>query len=155
MNTLHRRRLLQTALLLAAPLHGRPARACEYFAPTLRITHPWTRATPADAPFAMLGLRFDEVTEDDQLIAVETPVANAVVFVPAGAGAAEQPLPLHIPAGRDTVLGSASPGPASAHLRLLRLNHSLEAARSYPLRLVFQNGGSVKTLLNVDYARFA
>ena len=140
---------MHTGLVLATALQWRAAQACEYFAPTLRITHPWTRATPMDAPFAVLGMRFDEVTQDDRLLAVETPVAQAVVYAPGVANDGTLLLPLDIPAGRDTVLTSAGP-----HLRLLRLNQPLEVARSYPLSLVFEKGGTVKALLNVDYARF-
>lgn len=153
MAELKRRTFLQTGLVLSAlPWHN--ANACEYFSPTLRITHPWTRATPMDAPFAVLGLRFDEVTQDDRLLAVETPVAEAVVYVPGptpeGAAGQALALPFDIPAGQDTVLADTGP-----HLRLLRLTQPLEVARSYPLRLVFEKGGSVKALLNVDYPRFS
>jgi periplasmic copper chaperone A len=94
-------------------------------------------------------MRFDEVTQDDRLLAVETPVAEDVVFVSAGEPAHIARLPLDIFSGRETVLGD--PGP---HLRLLRLTQPLEVARSYPLRLVFEKGGTVKTVLTVDYARF-
>ena len=149
MVALNRRTFLQTGLVLGAATPWRDARACEYFSPTLRITHPWTRATPMGAPFAVLAMRFDEVSQDDRLLAVETPVAEAVVYVPGGAGAQVE-LPLDIPAGRETVLLDAGP-----HLRLLRLTQALEVARSYPLRLVFEKGGTVKALLNVDYARFS
>lgn len=145
----NRRTLLQAGLASAAAMHWRGAQACEYFSPTLRITHPWTRATPMNAPFAVLGIRFDEVTQDDRLLAVETPVAEAVVYVPNGSAGQALELPLDIPAGRATVLADTGP-----HLRLLRLTQPLELARSYPLRLVFEKGGTVKALLNVDYARF-
>ena len=176
-----RRDLLQAALAVATALTSQRSVACEYFAPTLRVTHPWTRATPAGAEFAVLGMRFDDVLQDEQLLDVQTPVAEGVVFVPgrpAGLGAGAPSilrLPLDIPAGRETVLGqvalAANGGPGVAgsatdgatdgatgetgpHLRLLRLTQDLEAGRSYPLRLVFKQGGTVKALLNVDYARF-
>ena len=159
MKPINRRTLLQTTLALGAALQWRQAQACEFFAPTLRITHPWTRATPVDAPYATVGMRFDEVTQDDRLLAVETPVAEDVVFVSSGAHASGvhasgahplvSRLPLDIPSGQETLLGD--PGP---HLRLLRLTQPLEVARSYPLRLVFEKGGTVKAVLTVDYARF-
>lgn len=144
-----RRNVLQVGLALGCAVSWRQARACEYFAHNLRITHPWTRATPVDAPFAVLGLRFDEVTLSDRLLAVETPVAEAAVFMPKGPHGAPSALPLDIAAGSDTVLTDSGP-----HLRLVRLTQPLEVARSYPLRLVFEKGGVVKALLNVDYARF-
>lgn len=112
----------------------------------------------------MLGMRFDEVTEDEELLDVQTPVAEAVVYVAgsgahgrAGAAAHAAPfvrLPLPIPAGRETVLGQVAVGESGPHLRLLRLTQDLEIGRSYPLRLVFKQGGTVKALLSVDHARF-
>ncbi len=160
----HRRNLLQAGLALGAALCASRAKACEFFAPTLRVTHPWTRATPASAAFAMLGVRFDDVAEDDQLLDVQTPVAEAVMYAPGGrsgghAGALLLPvpgagLPLDIPAGRETVLGNADPHASGPHLRLLRLTQDLEIGRSYPLRLVFRKGGTVKAQLSVDHARF-
>ena len=149
MPQLKRRTLLHAGLVLSAAMPWRNALACEYFSPTMRITHPWTRAAPMGAPFAVLAMRFDEVSQDDRLLAVETPVAEAVGYVPGGATRQAVDLPLDIPAGRDTVLFDSGP-----HLRLLRLTQALEVARSYPLRLVFEKGGTVKALLNVDYARF-
>ena len=142
-----RRHLLQASLLLATCTAWRPARACEYFAPTLRITHPWTRATPADAAHAVLCMRIDEVTQADRLLAVHTPVAERVLT---GRGAAEGALPLDIPAGQDLLMSETG-----LHLRLLGLRQPLEIARSYPLTLVFERGGSVNAAFNVDYMRFA
>ena len=159
MNTpLTRRGWLQATLAASAALGSHPAQACEYFAPTLRVTHPWTRAAAADAAFAVLGMRFDEVTEDDQLLHVQTPVAAAVVYVPGGLAspfAAVRGLPLDIPAGRETLLGSADLGHHGPHLRLLGLTQDLAVGRSYPLTLIFKKGGTVKALLSVDYARFS
>ncbi len=171
-----RRVWLHAALAASATISVPRARACEYFSPTLRVTHPWTRATPADAAFAVLGMRFNDVAEDEQLLDVQTPVAEAVMYVPGGdagghagghsaahargltgldlaAGSAVS-LPLDIPSGRETVLGSADLGALGPHLRLLRLTQALEIGRSYPLRLVFKKGGTVKAQMNVDYARF-
>jgi copper(I)-binding protein len=157
---LHRRNLLQAGLALSAALCTSRATACEFFAPTLRVTHPWTRATPASAAFAVLGMRFDDVAEDDQLLDVQTPVAEAVMYTPGGhAGALLLPvpgagLPLDIPAGRETVLGNADLHVSGPHLRLLRLTQDLEIGRTYPLRLVFRKGGTLKAQLSVDHARF-
>lgn len=141
-----RRLLLQAGLLFAAGLHVRPSQACEYQASTLRVTHPWTRATPADAPHAVLCFRIDEVTADDRLVGAETPVAQRVELAGPGLGPALQ---LLIGAGREIHMAEAG-----IHLRLLGLQHALETGRSYPLRLNFERGGPVLATLNVDYARF-
>ncbi len=131
-------------LLLVLPL--RPARACEFFAVNLRVLHPNTRATPQDAPFAIVSLRIDEVSEDDRLVGAMTPVARVVELAGQGLGPA---VDLPVPQGRETVLSAAGP-----HLRLRELTQPLEIARAYPFTLYFERGGPLRTQLNVDYARF-
>ena len=137
-----RRAVLQAGVALCASLVIRPARACEYFTGTLRITHPWTRAT-GHATSAVLCMIFDEVTETDRLIGVETPVAAGAELVVEGAGGTVDFL---IPAGRETLLTEDG-----THIRLHGLKHPLFIARSYPLRLAFEKGGAINALLNVDY----
>lgn len=147
MNHIFRRRgVLGAGLALGASL-VLPARACEYNSSNLRITHPWTRATDGDTRTAVLCMKFDEVRQDDRLIAVQTPVAEGVEMGGTQAGGA---VDFAIPAGRETLLSEAGP-----HLRLLGLKFPLEVARSYPLTLVFQRGGAVEATLNVDYTRFS
>ena len=74
--TMSRRHLLRAGLALGASAMAPGARACEFFAANLRVTHPWTRVTPADAPFAVVCMKIDQVTASDRLIGVETPVAT-------------------------------------------------------------------------------
>ena len=141
----HRRAALRAGLALGVGCLAPPVRACEYFSSTLRVLHPWARATAEDATFALLCMSFDEVSVTDRLIGVETPVAAGAEL--AGLGAPPG-LALLIPAGQDTVLSETG-----LHIRLVGLKHPLEAARSYPLRLIFETGGVVGASLNVDYAR--
>jgi copper(I)-binding protein len=147
MNDFNRRTLLQAGLLLSAGLGGRQARACEFFAATLRVSHPWTRAAPQSAEYALVSMRFDDVTADDRLLSISTPVAEAAELVVEGRPA---PLPLDIPAGQTTVLGETG-----LQVRLLKLTQPLEMGRSYPMRLVFEKGGAINALLNIDYGRFS
>jgi copper(I)-binding protein len=142
-----RRSALHIALALG--LYGLlpKARACEFFASSLRITHPWTRATPADAPYATVCMRFDEVSRDDRLIGVETPVATGAELAGAGTGPT---LDLFIASGQETLLSEAGP-----HIRLTGLQYALEVGREYPMRLHFEKGGVVNTRLSVDYTRFS
>lgn len=146
-NTIQRRRLLLTGAALGAGLLAGPARACEYFSSSLRIYHPWTRATPQDAPYAVVCLRFDEVTQDDRLIRVETPVAERIALagMPETGG-----IDLAIAAGQTLEFTETG-----VHLRLFGLQHALEVARSYPMLLGFERGGVVQATINVDYARFS
>jgi copper(I)-binding protein len=143
--SIDRRAVLQTGLALCASLVAAPIRACEFFTTTMRITHPWTRDTGPDA-FAVLCMKFDQVSETDRLIGVETPVAAAAELVTElGVGTAVN---LVIPQDRETVLSEQG-----THIRLLELRHPLAVGRSYPLALTFEKGGTVVAQLNVDYDR--
>jgi copper(I)-binding protein len=131
------------ALLGAAP---RPVQACEVQARWLRITHPWTRATAADGQTAVLCMKFDEVTADERLIGVATPVSTGSKL----AGSLAPPdFDFAIPAGRETYLDDSG-----IHVLLTGLLHPLEIGRSYPLRLHFAGSGWVDHTLSVDYGRF-
>lgn len=141
-----RRDILRIGLAACAALAAPAARGCEFFAPTLRIAHPWTRATDPDAKFAVVCMSFDQVTQTDRLVAVHTPVAAKAEL--GGQGKARD-LDLLIPEGRETVLSESG-----VHLRLVGLTSALEVGRTYPLTLVFDVGGSVRAQLTVDYERF-
>lgn len=139
-----RRALLQAGMAFGAACLVPSARACEFFTTNLRITHPWTRATGKD-PFAIVCMKFDEVTVADRLIRVETPVAARAEM--AGKGASGK-VNFLIPKGQETLLNENG-----TFVRLLGLRHPLEVARSYPLTLVFAKGGRVDADLSVDYDR--
>jgi copper(I)-binding protein len=143
-NNIHRRTVLRAGVALFASLVIPHARACEYFTGTLRITHPWTRATVPDATSAVLCMKFDEVNVTDRLIGVDTPVAAGAELVQKNASA---PLNVLIPEGVETVLSEEG-----THIRLLGLKHPLFIGRSYPLQLSFEKSGTVNAILNVDYA---
>lgn len=143
--TFPRRAVLRAALATGAALllPAAPARACEFFCTSLRITHPWTRASAAGATTAMVSMRFDEVTENDRLIRVETPVATSAELVGDGP---VRPVNLSIAAGQ--VLNFSETG---IHIRLTGLRQPLEMARTYPLTLTFEKAGVVEADLSVDY----
>ena len=142
-----RRTVLQAGLALCASLVLPSARGCEFFTSTMRITHPWTRATPPDATSAVLCMKFDEVTETDRLIGVETPVGTGAELVGQQAGAAvSQAVNFLIPAGRETLLSDEG-----THIRLVGLTQPLFVGRSYPLELAFEKSGTVLATLNVDF----
>jgi copper(I)-binding protein len=142
-----RRTVLQAGLALCASLVLPSARGCEFFTSTMRITHPWTRATAPDATSAVLCMKFDQVTETDRLIGVETPVATGAELVGQQAGAAvSQAVNFLIPAGRETLLSDEG-----THIRLVGLTQPLFVGRSYPLELAFEKSGTVLATLNVDF----
>jgi hypothetical protein len=143
---MRRRSILGTGLALAALAAGGRAAACEYFTSTLRIFHPWTRATGA-ATYATVCMKFDEVTADDRLIAVETPLAARVRWIDPRAAVFESDrIDLPIPRGSEIDLREDGPW-----LRLVGLAQPLLIARTYPLTLVFQRAGVVPVTLTVDF----
>jgi copper(I)-binding protein len=142
-----RRSAMRAGLVLALAPWASSSRACEFYAPNFTLIHPWTRASRPDATLAIVSMKFQNVTQADRLIGVQTLVAESAEL--AGEGAGPQ-LDLPIPAGQDTELSEKG-----VHLRLLGLKLPLEVARSYPMTLVFANAGEVRATLNVDFARFA
>ena len=138
-----RRTALRAGLAFGASLTIPSARACEFFTTTLRVTHPWTRASAENATSAVVCMRIDEVTQTDRLIGVETPVADGAELIDV---AASRSLNLLIPQGQETILGETG-----LRLRLVRLKHPLLIARTYPMRLMFEKGGVLDAELNIDY----
>lgn len=136
-----RRHLLMTGLSLPLAL-ARPANACEFFSSRLRIWHPWTRATRADADSAKLFMRFDEVQRTDRLVGIDTPVAGGARLISRDG---PRPLDLLIEAGQDLALTEDG-----LHIELLDLQHPLQVGRSFPMRLVFASAEPVNATLNVD-----
>jgi len=137
--------VLRVGVALGAAAILPPSRACEFYTSTLRVIHPWTRAT-GEATTAVLCMRIDEVSEEDALIGVATPVASGAELVAPDGSVGELFLP--IPAGRETILSDDG-----VHVRLTGLLHPLLIARQYPLKLQFQKGGQVLANLNVDFLR--
>lgn len=141
--SIHRRGVLHAGLAFGAALVVPAARACEFYTSTLRVTHPWTRATAHDATSAVLCMKFDEVTQADRLILVETPVAAGAAMGGLETGSAVN---FFIPAGQETLLSETG-----TYVRLVGLKFPLEVGRSYPLVLGFEKGGVFNADLSVDY----
>ena len=140
---IRRRGMLQGGFAIGASLLLPRARACEFFSIHMRIYGPWARATVEGASTAVLCMTFDEVTQTDRLIGVESPVASGAEL--AGAQAARS-LDLLIPQGRDTELTEAG-----TYIRLTGMRFALEVAKEYPLTLVFEKGGVVQADFDVKY----
>ena len=142
-----RRRLLGGALAWSAALVVPGARAHEIITTTLRVTHPWSRATAPHDGFAVLCMKFDEVAEDDRLTLVESPVAVSAEMAGSAAGPS---IDFLIRAGQETFLAETQ-----THVRLIGLKFPLEVGREYPLRLGFAKGGVYNTSFSVDQDRMA
>jgi periplasmic copper chaperone A len=163
---LTRRKLLHSGAACGLLPWVNEAMACEYVTSTLRITHPWCRATPQEAGVARMCMVLDEVIEADRLVAVSTPVASGAELAHAAGGepvsattaartgrtlpvASSDGINLEIAAGSEIRMAENG-----IHVRLLGLRMPLEVGRSYPLKLVFESGGVVHASLSVDYQRF-
>ena len=109
---LTRRQVLQSGLALGSALALPQARACEFTTTTLRVTHPWTRATAQDAGYAVVNMKIDQVMHADRLIGVETPVAGAAEIV--GDPAGSKGLSLLIQQGQELQIGEAGIGALGA-----------------------------------------
>jgi len=141
-----RRAWLRAGVASGLVLAGLPARACEFFSSTLRVTHPWTRATPDGVDSCLVCMVFDEVREDERLIGIRTDIAAGAEM----AGADARPgVHFAIPKGRVSALSESG-----TCIRLLGLNMPMEVARVYPIDLIFERGGVLRADLSVDYARF-
>jgi copper(I)-binding protein len=134
--------VLRAALGVCAAAAVPRARACEAFATTLRVIHPWSRATREGVTTAAVCMVIDEVTEDDRLIGATTSGASSVELAGEGLGPA---LDLFVPKGTELVLEESG-----VHLRLVGLKQQLLLGRSFPLQLQFEKGGTVYSTLNVD-----
>ena len=110
---LTRRRLMLAGAAAACSWAALPARACEFFGPTLRVTHPWTRATPDDTTSAVVCMKFDEITQDDRLIGLQAAFATGAEMVVDGQATA---IDLPLPSGQVQTLTETG-----THLRLTGL----------------------------------
>lgn len=139
-----RRAVLRAGLALGASLALPSVRACEFFSSTLRVTHPWTRASLDGATSAIVCMKIDQVRKADRLIGVETPVADGAEIV--GLLGAKPGVSLPIYKGQELYLGESG-----VQLRLTKLTQPLLIARTYPMRLYFEQGGMLEAELNIDY----
>jgi copper(I)-binding protein len=140
---LHRRHWLRASAALAAAAALPSARACEFWSTTLRITHPWSRASRPGETEAVVCMKFDDVQQADRLVRVVTPVARSADI---GGLLARPQVDFAIPEGQTTLLAEEA-----SFLRLRDLNHPLEIGRAYPFTLVFEHGGEVQALLSIDF----
>lgn len=138
-----RRLALQAASAACLGWAWPKARACEYETGLLRITHPWVRATSADATTAVMFMRLDEVNTADRLIGVSTPVATGAEM-----GGEQTGVAVSIPVPVDTVTELSEHG---LHVRLTGLKHQLHAGRNFALTLEFERSGTVLARLTVEY----
>jgi copper(I)-binding protein len=138
-----RRGFLKLGVASAAGLACGTVSAHEYFTVNFTLVHPWTRASAPGATFAIIGMKFEDVTTADRMIGATSPLADGAEM---GGPGGPAPLAIEIPAGRTTELTEAG-----VHLRLVRLKRPLELGRELPITLVFEKAGSLRATFLVDY----
>ena len=138
-----RRGFVIGSLATAATLQSLPVLACEFHTGSLRVHHPWTRATRPGEVTAIVCMTFDEVSEPDRLIGAESPVATGAAM---GGEAAGPVVDFPILPGRDWALTEEG-----THVLLTGLRHPLAVGREYPLQLTFEKSGVVLAQLSVDF----
>jgi copper(I)-binding protein len=141
-----RRHALQAGLALGTLLWLPRVQACEFETGTLRVTHPWARATGPGEDTAVLGMKLDEVTAADRLVLVQTPVAASAAI---GGKGARPVVDLPIAVGQEMVLDEGG-----TYIQLIGLKHPLLPGREYPLVLGFEKSGMFEATVSVDYERF-
>ena len=145
------RRLAWIPLILAAGLAPLPARAGDgYQVESLRIDHPFARATPPGAKTGGVFFAVDNAgNTGDRLVRASTPIAAAVALhqmVLDGGVMRMRAVPSVevIPGGRLELT------PNGYHLMLLDLKQPLKAGERFPLTLTFEHGGTILISVAVE-----
>ena len=148
-----RRRVLVGAAILATGLaaFAGGASAHGYKAGALRIGHPWSRATPANAPVAGGYMTMENTGDaDDRLVAVSAEIAprgEIHEMKMEGDVMKMSPLPdgLPIRAGETVKLA-----PGGYHLMFMPLARQLKEGDTFRGELVFEKAGKVTVEFKVE-----
>ncbi len=141
-------RILTLAVACAVAAAG-SASAQEYQLRTLRIDHPFARATPGGARNGGVYLSVENHGDQaDRLVGVSTPVAHAELHqmsVDAGVMRMRAVDGLEVkPGGRLTLQ------PGGYHVMLMDLKRPLQPGDSFPMTLAFQKAGSIEVSVVVE-----
>lgn len=147
------RPLLWIRLSIAAGLvaiSATPLAADPYQLESLRIDHPFARATPPGAKAGAVYFTVDNAGDTaDRLLRASTPVAGGVALhqmVVEGGVMRMRAVPSVevIPGGRLELT------PSGYHLMLLDLKQPLKAGERIPLTLTFEHGGTIQISVPVE-----
>lgn len=130
--------MLVLCLMAAVPTVAEPVSVGD-----LTIVSPWSRAT---APRARAGAAFMTITNsgsvDDRLIAAASPVSGITELhthtMVDGIMRMREVSAIELPAG-----GEAALQPGGLHVMFMGLEQTLVAGEMFPLKLTFENAGSV------------
>lgn len=117
--------------------------AHDYTVGSIKIDHPWSRATVAGIPNGVSYFVLENQGDtDDRLLAVSSPVADKVelhTHIRDGEVMRMRHVDdIAVPAGESVALE-----PGGLHVMLMGLKQPLEEGKNFPLTLEFEHAGSV------------
>jgi len=138
------------ALLFACALPSGAASAHEYALKSLKIDHPFARATPPGARTGGVFVTVENAgSQSDRLISVSSPVAGVAelheMSVDAGVMRMRGVAALEVKPGETLQLR-----PGGYHVMLRELRQPLKVGDKFPMTLKFQNAGAVEVSVWVE-----
>lgn len=130
--------LIAAALLLAGSAH-----AHDYTLGVLKITHPWTRATPPGAAVGGGFMKIENAGPADRLISAQAGVSNVVelhTMMMEGNVMRMNKLErgIDLPGGKSVTLQ-----PGGLHIMFIELKAPLKEGEKFPLKLKFEKAGEI------------
>ena len=138
------------ALLVACAIGSSAASAHDYALKSLKIDHPFARATPPGAKVAGVFVTVENTgTQPDRLLSVSTPIAGIAelhqMSVDAGVMRMRGVAALEVKPGEKLQLK-----PGGYHVMLSELKQPLKVGDRFPLTLKFQNAGAIEVSVWVE-----
>jgi periplasmic copper chaperone A len=138
------------ALLLACAFGSSAASAHEYALKSLKIDHPFARATPPGAKTGGVFVTVENTgSQSDRLMSVSSPVAGVAelheMSVDAGVMRMRGVAALEVKPGETLQLK-----PGGYHVMLSELRQPLKVGDRFPMTLKFQNAGVVEVSVWVE-----
>lgn len=138
------------ALLLACAFGSGATSADDYALRSLRIDHPFARATPPGAKVAGVFVTIENTgSQSDRLLSVATPMAAVAelheMSVDAGVMRMRGVAALDVRPGEKLQLK-----PGGYHVMLSELKQPLKVGDKFPLTLRFQNAGAIEVSVWVE-----
>jgi copper(I)-binding protein len=143
-------KFIHATIVLALSTFAICAAAHDYTAGTMRIGHPFARATAPGQPAAGGYLKLSNTgTAADRLVSVRAEVSNTVELhtmrMDGDVMRMRQVDAIEVPAGQSVELK-----PGGLHLMFIGLKAPLKAGDRFPLTLTFEKAGEVKVDVAVE-----
>ncbi|MDP5241389.1 copper chaperone PCu(A)C [Uliginosibacterium sp. 31-16] len=137
-------------LMAAAVLLAGTAQAHDYTLGSLKINHPWARATVAGAAAGGGFLKITNSGAADRLISAQAEVSNAVelhTMVMEGNTMRMRKLDkgIELPAGQSVELK-----PGGLHIMFIELKAPLKQGDKFPLKLSFEKAGEITVDVQIE-----